>query len=64
MTSAEFKVLVRQMRTAQKRYYALHPVNDRQLKLEALIKSKQLEKAVDAAEISDPQNLVTDSPLN
>ena len=63
MTSAEFVTLVRRMRAAQKRYYKLHPVNDRQAKLEALVTSKQLEKQVDQAEISDPQNLVTDSPI-
>lgn len=64
MTCVEFRELVRKMRAAQKLYYSLHPVNDRQKKLEALIASKQLEKQVDQAEISDPHNLVTDSPLN
>lgn len=64
MTAQQFVELARRMRAAQKFYYKLHPVNDREKKLEALIKSKQLEKEVDTAEIEDIHNLETGSPLN
>lgn len=63
MTSSEFVELVRKMRASQKFYYKLDP-RDRQKKLEALIASKQLEKQVDDAVITDPHNLVTESGLN
>lgn len=62
MTAIQFIDLVKRMRAAQKFYYKLHPVNDREKKLEALIKSKQLEKEVDTADIDDPANLEIDFP--
>jgi len=62
MTSVEFIALVKRMRSAQKFYFKLDP-RDRDKKLEAMIASKKLEKEVDDAEITDPQNLVTESPI-
>jgi hypothetical protein len=63
MKAAEFIILVRKMRTAQKIYYKLHPINDRMKKLEAMMASKQLEKQVDNADIDDLYNLVTEFPI-
>jgi hypothetical protein len=56
MTAAEFVDLVRRMRAAQKKYF-------RERTSQALIESKQLEKQVDEAEITDIHNLVTESPI-
>lgn len=63
MTAKAFEELVRRMRSAQKHYYKLHPVNDRDQKMVALIKARQLEQEVDRAEIDDIHNLVTPSPI-
>ncbi len=63
MRSAEFIDLVRRMRQAQQDYYSYRGP-DSQHKRNLLITSKQLEKQVDDAVITDPQNLVTDSGLN
>lgn len=63
MTSSEFVDLVHRMRAAQKLYYKIDP-RDRQKKLEALISSKQLEKQVDDAVITDPHNLTVESGLH
>lgn len=62
MKASEFEQLVRRMRSAQKFYYKLDP-RDTVKKVEALVKSKQLEKEVDDAVIDDPANLVTPSPI-
>lgn len=64
MTCPEFADLVRRMRAAQKQYYAFDGKKDPAMKQQLLITSKQLEAQVDRAEIIDPQNLVTESPLN
>lgn len=62
MKASQFVVLVREMRDAQKFYYRLDP-RDRDKKLEALIRSKALEKEADNATIDDPANLITESPI-
>lgn len=60
MSLPELLDLVRRMRTAQRKYYKLHPVNDRQAKTEALIESKQLEREVDIALVAETAGRLAD----
>lgn len=63
MKAIEFEALVRKMRAAQKYYFQINPATDMPKKIEALVRSKQLEKEVDNAVIDDIHNLVTESPI-
>lgn len=63
MKATEFIELVKRMRKAQKLYYSLNPKTDLVRKTEALVAAKQLESQVDKADIDDPANLVTESPI-
>lgn len=63
MKAADFMLLVRRMRSAQKYYRKLDDLSDMEKKMDALFKMKKLEKQVDLAEIDDIANLVTESPI-